>query len=151
VSRALQLWFSDREQVCAKKKQKRLQIFLDEIEATIPWDDFHALIHPVYHQPSAKGGRPQFALEVMLRIHLLQQWFRLSDPLMEEMLIDTDCFRRFARIDMVYGGLRSIHNSEFSARWNPAQLLPRLLESALLARTWDKSRPPITVAGRRSK
>ena len=37
----------------------------------------------------------------MLRIHLLQQWFTLSDPLMEEMLIDTPCFRRFAGIDMV--------------------------------------------------
>jgi IS5 family transposase len=39
----------------------------------------------------------------MLRIHLLQQWFTLSDPLMEEMLIDTPCFRRFARIDMIEG------------------------------------------------
>ena len=37
----------------------------------------------------------------MLRIHLLQQWFTLSDPLMEEMLIDTPCYRRFAGIDMV--------------------------------------------------
>jgi IS5 family transposase len=39
----------------------------------------------------------------MLRIHLLQQWFTLSDPLMEEMLIDTPCFRRFARIDLIDG------------------------------------------------
>ena len=47
--------FSDYEQVYAKKRTRR-QIFLDEMEATIPWDDFHALIRPVYHQPSAKGG-----------------------------------------------------------------------------------------------
>jgi IS5 family transposase len=46
---------------------------------------------------------PPFSLEVMLHIHLLQQWFTLSDPLMEEMLIDTPCFRRFARIDMIEG------------------------------------------------
>ena len=71
------------------------------MEATVPWDAFLALISPVYHRPSAKGGRPPFPLEVMLRIHLLQQWFTLSDPLMEEMLIDTPCFRRFAGIDMV--------------------------------------------------
>ena len=38
---------------------------------------------------------------MVLRIHLLQQWFTLSDPLMEEMLIDTPCFRRFAGIDMI--------------------------------------------------
>ncbi len=37
----------------------------------------------------------------MLRIHLPQQWFALSDPLMKELLIDTPCFRRFAGIHMV--------------------------------------------------
>ena len=96
----LQLGFTDYEQTYAKKKTRR-QRFLDEMEATVPWDAFLALISPVYHRPSAKGGRPSFPLEVMLRIHLLQQWFTLSDPLMEEMLIDTPCFRRFAGIDMV--------------------------------------------------
>ena len=71
------------------------------MEATIPWDDCHALIRPLYHHPSAKGGRSPFPLEVMLRIHTLQRWVTLSDPLMEEILIDTPCFRRFAGIDMV--------------------------------------------------
>ena len=75
------------------------------MEATIAWNAFHALIRPVYQQPSAKGGRPRLPLEVMLRIHL-QQWFTLSDPLMEEMLIDTPCFRRFAGIDMVSEPIR---------------------------------------------
>ncbi len=83
--------FSDFEQAYAKKKERR-QIFLDVMEATIPWDDIYALIRPVYHQPSAKIGMPPFPLEVMQRIHVLQQWFTLSDPLMEEMLIDTPCF-----------------------------------------------------------
>jgi IS5 family transposase len=96
----LQLGFADYEQTYTKKKTRR-QIFLEQMEATLPWDLFLSLIRPVYHQPSAKGGRPPFPLEVMLRIHLLQQWFTLSDPLMEEMLIDTPCFRRFAGIDMV--------------------------------------------------
>lgn len=84
MSGALQLRFYDYEQVYAKKKSRR-QIFPDEMEVTIPWDDFHELIRPVYHQLSSKGGRPSVQLEVMLRIHLLQQWFTLSDPLMEEM------------------------------------------------------------------
>jgi IS5 family transposase len=59
------------------------------MEITVPWEAFLALIEPVYHKPSSKGGRPPLPLEVMLRIHLLQQWFTLSDPLMEEMLIDS--------------------------------------------------------------
>jgi len=32
-------------------------------------------------------------LAVMLRIHLLQEWFTLSDQSMAEMLIDTPCSR----------------------------------------------------------
>jgi IS5 family transposase len=73
------------------------------MEATVPREAFLALIEPVYPKPSSKGGRPPIPLEVMLRIHLLQQWFTLSDPLMEEMLIDTPCFRRFAGIESMEG------------------------------------------------
>ena len=32
------------------------------------------------HVPAGKTGRPPFATEVMLRIHLLQQFFGPSDP-----------------------------------------------------------------------
>jgi len=37
----------------------------------------------------------------MLRIHLMQQWYSLSDPAMEDALIDVPTMRRFAGIDMV--------------------------------------------------
>jgi IS5 family transposase len=67
----LQLGFTDYEQTYAKKKTRR-QIFLEEMEAPVPWDSFLALIQPVYYKPAAMGGRPPFPLEVMLRIHLLQ-------------------------------------------------------------------------------
>jgi IS5 family transposase len=50
------------------------------------------------HCPRAKTGRPPFAVETMLRIHYLQQWFSLSDPAMEEALHDTPVFREFAKI-----------------------------------------------------
>ena len=65
-----------------RQEENARQIFLEQMEATLPWELFLSLIRPVYHQPSAKGGRPPIRLEVMLRIHLLQQWFTLSDPLM---------------------------------------------------------------------
>ena len=99
---SLQLGFTDYEQIYAKKTTRR-QRFLEEMEITVPWEAFLALIEPVCHKPSSKGGRPPIPLEVMLRIHLLQQWFTLSDPLMEEMLIDTPCFRRFAGIETMEG------------------------------------------------
>ena len=37
----------------------------------------------------------------MLRIHLLQQWSSLSDPAMEEALIEVPTMRRFAGIDLI--------------------------------------------------
>jgi hypothetical protein len=37
------------------------------------WGAFLTLILPNYHQPSAKGGRLPFPVEVMLRIQLQQQ------------------------------------------------------------------------------
>ena len=47
----------------------------------------------------AKGRRPAFAVETMLRIHFLQQWFGLSDLAMEESLQDTPLYCEFARLD----------------------------------------------------
>jgi IS5 family transposase len=99
---SLQLGFTDYKQTYAKKKTRR-QIPLEEMEVKVPWDSFLALIQPVYYKSKALGGRPPFPVEVMLRIHLLQQWITLSDSLMEEMMIDTPCFRRFAGIDMIEG------------------------------------------------
>jgi transposase, IS5 family len=46
--------------------------------------------------PEGKRGRPPFAVQTMLRVHFMQQWFTLSDPAMEEALHDTPLFREFA-------------------------------------------------------
>jgi transposase, IS5 family len=37
----------------------------------------------------------------LLRIHLLQQWYALSDPAMEEALIEVPTMRRFTGIDLI--------------------------------------------------
>jgi IS5 family transposase len=83
-----------------KTKRTRKREFLDEMNLVVPWAELVSLIAP--HAPSAgaKGGRPPFAVETMLRIHFLQQWFNLSDPAMEEALYDTPMFREFAGLDM---------------------------------------------------
>jgi len=66
----------------------------------VPWAELVALIAPFAPARSAKGGRPPFPVETLLRIHFLQQWFNLSDPAMEEALYDTPMFREFAGLDM---------------------------------------------------
>jgi IS5 family transposase len=67
-------------------KRTRKREFLDEMNLVIPWSQLLGLIAP--HAPACKTGRPPFATEVMLRIHLLQQFFGHSDPAMEEALHD---------------------------------------------------------------
>lgn len=83
-----------------KTKRTRKREFLDEMNLVVPWAELVSLIAPHSPTRSAKGGRPPFAVETMLRIHFLQQWFNLSDPAMEEALYDTPMFREFAGLDM---------------------------------------------------
>lgn len=82
-------------ELSAKRTRKR--VFLDEMEQVVPWFDLLSLIAP--HAPAGKTGRPPFALETMLRIHLLQQFFGHSDPAMEEALHDIPLYREFAQLD----------------------------------------------------
>jgi IS5 family transposase len=94
------LGFSSYEQTTAKKQAKR-ETFLAEMEAVVPWEALITLIEPHYPKASKKGGRPPYPLATMLRIHLLQQWYSLSDPAMEEALIEVSTMRRFAGIDLI--------------------------------------------------
>ena len=78
-------------------KKTRKEVFLEEMDRVVPWAQLVALITPHArgaHQ--ALGGRPPFAVEVMLRIHCLQLWWNLSDPAMEEELHERPLYRRFA-------------------------------------------------------
>jgi IS5 family transposase len=78
-------------------KRTRKREFLDEMNLVIPWRELVGLVTP--HAPAGKSGRPPFDTEVMLRIHLLQQFFGHSDPAMEEALHDVPLYREFARLD----------------------------------------------------
>jgi IS5 family transposase len=95
-----QLGFSDYKLTTAKKQTKR-EKFLSEMEVVVPWQVLIDLIEPHYPKASKKGGRPPYLLATMLRIHLLQQWYSLSDPAMEEALIEVPTMRRFAGIELI--------------------------------------------------
>lgn len=61
-----------------KTKRTRKREFLDEMNLVVPWAELVGLIAPHAPARGAKGGRPPFAVETMLRIHFLQQWFSLN-------------------------------------------------------------------------
>ena len=95
-----QMSFSDAE-YAGKRKQTRRERFLAEMEPVVPWAGLLALIEPFY--PKAGNGRPPYPLETMLRIHLLQNWFALSDPAMEEALYKITSLRQFAQLSLTQG------------------------------------------------
>jgi transposase, IS5 family len=75
------------------KKTLRVETFLSEMEAVVPWGELVKVIEPHYPE------RTLFDIETLLRIHCLQQWYNLSDPAMEEALYDRLSFQRFTGLD----------------------------------------------------
>jgi IS5 family transposase len=55
-------------------------------------------IKPVYPKVSSKGGRQPYPLGTILRIHLMPKWCCLSEPTMEDALIEIASIRRSAGI-----------------------------------------------------
>ena len=92
-----QISFSDAEHA-GKRKKTRREVFLEEMELVVPWKSLIALIEP--HYPAAGRGRRPYPLESMLRVHLMQNWFALSDPAMEETLYEIASLRTFAHLSL---------------------------------------------------
>ena len=92
-----QISFSDAE-YAGKRKKTRREVFLAEMELVVPWKALLALIEP--HYPLAGRGRRPYPLESMLRVHLMQNWFSLSDPAMEEALYEIASLREFAQLSL---------------------------------------------------
>ncbi|MCF0160614.1 MAG: IS5 family transposase, partial [Bacteroidaceae bacterium] len=65
----------------------------------IPGDEWVNKIKPYY--PKGKRGRPPIGIEVMLRMYLLQIWFRLSDEGVEDVINDSYCMQRFLGINFL--------------------------------------------------
>lgn len=80
--------FSDLE------REQRLspRHFLRQIETKIKWRPFEVLLQELY--PSRRG-RPSYPPLVLFKALLLQQWYNLSDPGLEEAIRDRLSFQQF--------------------------------------------------------
>src|SRR5579862_9899051 len=92
-----QMSFGDAE-YAGKRKKTRREVFLEEMDQVVPWKSLLNLIEPLY--PIAGGGRHPYPLETMLRVHLMPNWFALSDPAMEEALYEITPMRVFAGLSL---------------------------------------------------
>jgi IS5 family transposase len=70
----------------------RMNETLERIDGLIDWQQIDTLVAPLRR---SRYGAPGYTPLLMLKALLLQQWYCLSDPGLEEALIDRLSFRRF--------------------------------------------------------
>ena len=81
-----------------KKRKTRREIFLERMNALIPWEQMEERIRPFY--PKAGRGRRPYELSAMVRIHCVQLFYNLSDPGMEDMLYEVESVRPFVGLKL---------------------------------------------------
>lgn len=75
---------------------RRIRHLLERLDEVVPWKRLAAPIRALpEYQPNPRGGRPAWPAETMLKCLMLAKWFNLSDPALEEQLLDRLSFRRF--------------------------------------------------------
>lgn len=74
--------------------------WLDDIAKIIDWSALEAVLSPIY---SSDEGRPSYPVLTLVKLLLLQQWYGLSDPGLEEAVDDRLSFRRFAGLPLDEG------------------------------------------------
>lgn len=90
-----QLTFAEAE-YAIKKRATRREKFLALPEELIPWQKLQQRLSKGYQKTGP--GRPPYPLETMLRIHIMQLVYNLSDPEMEDYLYEVESMRRFAHL-----------------------------------------------------
>ena len=79
-------------QVRTKKKE-----FLEQIERIVPWGEWESKIRPSYYK-GERGNKP-YELGLMLRLHVLQNLYDLSDEGTAAEVIDSRAFSEFCGIE----------------------------------------------------
>jgi IS5 family transposase len=78
----------------------RAAAFFAACDRDIDWQRLAAPLAELYSPDPSAPGRAHWPVVQMLKIMLMQKWFHLSDPMMEEMLKDRISFRRFVGLSL---------------------------------------------------
>jgi IS5 family transposase len=78
----------------AKTRKKE---FLEQMDALIPWAEWIGSIQPYYYK--GETGNKPFPLETMLRIHMLQNLYDLSDMGAKYEVLDSRAFSEFCGVE----------------------------------------------------
>lgn len=73
--------------------------FFQRCNELVPWEQLADICREVFKE-SPRGGRPYWSVVIYIKCLMLQKWFNLSDPGLEEMLRDRISFRRFVGLSL---------------------------------------------------
>ena len=71
--------------------------FLEKMDSILPWEQLYELVKPCYYE-GVRGNKP-YELELMLRIHLIQNLYDLSDEGTRNEIIDSRAFSDFCEVE----------------------------------------------------
>jgi len=83
-----------QEELTAAATQKKA--FLAQMERIIPWSEWEGMIQPHYYK--GERGKKPYPIDLMLRIHVLQNLYSLSDMAVCDQVIDSRAFSDFCGV-----------------------------------------------------
>jgi IS5 family transposase len=117
--------------LCESLGGPRRRAFLATMEKAVPWDDLARPVRALYHNDSGKGGRPNVPAVMMLKCLLVQKWFGLSDPQLEEALLDSIAIREFVGIGQNDAAVDETSMVIFRKRLRQAGLTTELFDAVV--------------------
>jgi len=79
-----------------RKKRSRSDSLLQKIDKYVDWQELEVICQPMYK--ASRRGRPTIPIQFSLKCLILQYLYNLSDPALEDALIDRLSFQRFLGI-----------------------------------------------------
>lgn len=94
-----------------RRKTSRVVITLNKIKTLVDWNKLERKISVIDKTQQGVGGRPRIPLQWMLKMLFIQNLYNLSDPELEDQMIDRKSFQDFVGIH------QGVEIPDFSSLW----------------------------------
>jgi len=82
------------------ERRTRKNVFFRQIDKIIDWSLIEKEIDKIYKKGQSVDGRPSYRGIVLFKMMLLQTWYNLSDPAVEDMVNDSLGAMRFCQLEL---------------------------------------------------
>ncbi len=76
-------------------RRKSKSSFLDDVDKLVDWRPIEKILNRTYKKKASADGRPAYPALPLFKMLLIQRWYNLSDPGLEEAVNDRISFLRF--------------------------------------------------------